>query len=118
MEIKNTEVSQIDCIKTTFIGTKLAKIGLDFIYEDNICECNDCKLKNVCMNLEEYAKYKITKVKNRVIYNCAVHDDDVVAVEVLKFENPKNSLKVIANLSFIGKPFKQDYSNTFKRYKK
>ena len=118
IELKNTEVSQIDGTKTTLIGTKLAKVGLDFIYEGNLCECGDCNLKRVCMNLEEYAKYKITNIKDKVLYDCIVHDESVVAVEVLKLANSKNSSKVVANLSSIGKPFKQENSNAYKRYKK
>ncbi|OYT61308.1 hypothetical protein B6V01_005665 [Methanosarcinales archaeon ex4572_44] len=67
----------------TLIGTRLAKIGNEFIFYGPTPDCGDCKLKNTCNNLEPGNKYKITGVRNGQVHACAVHDTGVYAVEVI-----------------------------------
>lgn len=68
----------------TLIGSRLAKEGMDFIFEGESNECNKCKLKNTCLNLEKGRRYKVVKIKTPSIHECFLHDGGVIAVEVVK----------------------------------
>jgi len=67
----------------TLIGTRLAKIGNEFIFYGPTPDCEDCKLKNTCNSLETGNRYKITGVRDEQVHACAVHDTGVYAVEVV-----------------------------------
>jgi uncharacterized protein (UPF0179 family) len=43
----------------TLIGTKLASIGLEFTFVGPTPECETCKLRNTCINLEPSRRYRI-----------------------------------------------------------
>jgi uncharacterized protein (UPF0179 family) len=68
----------------TLIGARLAKEGMDFIFEGESNECNKCKLKNTCLNLEKGRRYKVVKIKTPSVHECFLHDGGVIAVEVVK----------------------------------
>lgn len=68
----------------TLIGSRLAKEGMDFIFEGESNECNRCKLKNTCLNLEKGRRYKVVKIKTPSVHECFLHDGGVIAVEVVK----------------------------------
>lgn len=68
----------------TLIGSRLAKEGMDFIFEGESNECNKCKLKNTCLNLEKGRRYKVVKIKTPSVHECFLHDGGVIAVEVVK----------------------------------
>jgi len=68
----------------TLIGSRLAKEGMDFIFEGESNECNKCKLKNTCLNLEKGLRYKVVKIKTPSVHECFLHDGGVIAVEVVK----------------------------------
>jgi len=67
----------------TLIGSKLAKEGTQFIYKGAAVECEKCKLKNVCLNLEKNKKYRVVAIRNGNDHECQLHDTSVRAVEVV-----------------------------------
>jgi len=68
----------------TLIGSRLAKEGMEFIFEGESNECNRCKLKNTCLNLEKGRRYKVVGIKTPSVHECFLHDGGVIAVEVVK----------------------------------
>ncbi len=67
----------------TLVGVKIAKEGNEFLYYGMANTCKNCKLKNVCLNLEEGRVYKILKVREKK-HDCPLHEGGVIAVEVEK----------------------------------
>ena len=65
----------------TLIGSKLAKPGVEFIYRGPQPECEGCKLKAVCLNLDKDKKYVIVSLKSGSEHECKLHDTSVRAVE-------------------------------------
>ena len=57
---------------------------MEFIFEGESNECNKCKLKNTCLNLEKGRKYKVVRIKTPTIHECFLHDGGVIAVEVVR----------------------------------
>ncbi len=74
-------------VLVTLVGEQLAKKDNSFIYMGSLSECKDCKLKNVCFNLEEGCRYKITNVRD-VRHDCKIHEGGVRIVEVEKTPLP------------------------------
>ncbi|MCK8519034.1 UPF0179 family protein [Methanoculleus sp. 7T] len=71
--------------KVTLVGVVLAKPGLEFVYEGSTCpECEDCKVRKVCHNLQPGKKYRVTAVRSNTRHDCPVHHDAVVAVDVIE----------------------------------
>ncbi|MCC7575586.1 MAG: UPF0179 family protein [Methanomethylovorans sp.] len=68
----------------TLIGSRLAKEGMEFIFEGESNECNRCKLKNTCLNLEKGRRYRVVGIKTPSVHECFLHDGGVIAVEVVK----------------------------------
>lgn len=66
----------------TLIGTKLATIGMEFIFNGPTLECESCKLRNTCMNLEPGRRYRILSIKGELVHDCPLHEEGVRAVEV------------------------------------
>ena len=66
----------------TLIGTKLAKVGNEFIFKGAAKECEPCKLNKTCLNLNPGSKYKIVNLRPSSKLECFVHDSGVSAVEV------------------------------------
>ncbi|HKL28545.1 MAG TPA: UPF0179 family protein, partial [Natrialbaceae archaeon] len=67
----------------TLIGSRLAEIGREFVYEGEASGCTGCPYRSQCLNLEEGVKYRVTDVReNAQLLECAVHDEGVRAVEV------------------------------------
>lgn len=71
-------------ITITLIGTKLAKVGNQFIFRGAAKDCEACKLNKTCLNLNIGSKYRISGVRNTGKLECFVHDSGVVAVEVME----------------------------------
>lgn len=68
----------------TLIGKSLAEVGKEFYFEGPNWKCQECKLKNVCFNLDIGNMYRITEVRNQK-HECPDFDgDEVVAVCVEK----------------------------------
>jgi hypothetical protein len=68
-------------VTITLMGSRLAKPGVQFIYRGPAAECENCKLKNVCLNLAKNKKYQVVAVRNGNEHDCNLHAS-VRAVEV------------------------------------
>ncbi len=68
----------------TLVGEKLAKPGLEFIYEGPAEPCKTCRLARVCVgNLEPGRRYRIVRVRN-IEHSCPLHEGKVRVVEVVE----------------------------------
>lgn len=76
----NEEVNRI----ITLCGKDWAKIGTEFIFLGGKDECQGCKIKKTCLKLREGAKYKIVGLRDGAVQECPLHDEGVVAVEVVE----------------------------------
>jgi len=68
----------------TLIGTKLATIGMEFIFEGPTSECENCKLKNTCTGLEPGRRYRVLGLRGDLLHECPIHEEGVRAVEVIE----------------------------------
>ncbi|HUW67070.1 MAG TPA: UPF0179 family protein [Candidatus Nanoarchaeia archaeon] len=68
----------------TLIGIRMAKPGTEFIFRGKSLDCNGCKVKSTCMNLEKGGRYKVVRVRDAPSLECSIHDGGVKAVEVIK----------------------------------
>ncbi|APH39193.1 UPF0179 family protein [Methanohalophilus halophilus] len=68
----------------TLIGTQLAREGEEFIFEGEAPECEKCKLRNTCMNLEKGRKYVVRKIRTNTLHECFVHEQGAYVVDVAK----------------------------------
>ncbi len=66
----------------TLIGTRLATIGMEFVFNGPTTECETCKLRNTCTNLERGRRYRVLGLRGELIHECPLHDSGVKAVEV------------------------------------
>ncbi|MFA5613437.1 MAG: UPF0179 family protein [Methanoculleus sp.] len=72
-------------VKVTLAGVVLAKPGMDFVYEGSACsECEECKVRKVCHNLQPGKKYRVVAVRPNTRHDCPVHYEAVVAVDVVE----------------------------------
>ncbi len=69
--------------KVTLVGTVLAKTGVEFIYEGEAPECDTCKVKKACNNLQRGHKYRIVTVRT-THHECPLHLNGATAVEVME----------------------------------
>jgi len=67
----------------TLIGSRLATEGNEFIYRGPADDCEKCRFRNTCLNLDLNKKYRITALRNGSELDCQVHDSGVRAVEVV-----------------------------------
>jgi len=67
----------------TLISESQAKEGNRFYYLGPQAECADCKLKEVCFNLEQGSMYEIKAVRGQT-HDCAFNEDKVRVVEIAK----------------------------------
>jgi uncharacterized protein (UPF0179 family) len=68
----------------TLIGTRLAKVGNEFIFRGAAKECEPCKFNKTCLGLNQGSKYRIVNLRNSAKLECFVHDSGVCAVEVIE----------------------------------
>jgi uncharacterized protein (UPF0179 family) len=68
----------------TLIGTRLAKVGIEFIFKGAAKECEPCKFNKTCLGLNQGSKYRIVNLRNSAKLECFVHDSGVCAVEVIE----------------------------------
>ncbi len=90
--------------KVTLVGTVLAKPNLEFIYEGEVAECDTCKVKKACHNLQKGRKYRIVTVRS-THHDCAVHLNGATAVEVM--EAPITAL-INADMAIINSKIKPE----------
>jgi len=68
----------------TLIGTRLAKVGNEFIFRGAAKECEPCKFNKTCLGLNHGSKYRIVNLRNSAKLECFIHDSGVCAVEVIE----------------------------------
>ncbi|MFC6732912.1 UPF0179 family protein [Haladaptatus sp. DYSN1] len=69
--------------KVSLIGSRLAEVGTEFVYQGESSACEGCPYRNQCLNLTEGTRYQVTGIRqNAQTLECAVHDAGVKAVEV------------------------------------
>ena len=67
----------------TLIGEGLATAGREFVYHGAAEGCEGCPYRDQCLNLEEGRRYRVVDRREHAqTLPCAVHEDDVIAVEV------------------------------------
>jgi uncharacterized protein (UPF0179 family) len=66
----------------TLIGMKLATIGMEFTFLGPTPECETCKLRNTCINLEPNHRYRVLGIRGELVHECPIHEAGVRAVEV------------------------------------
>ena len=74
-------------VHVTLVGLKQAKKDMVFVFKGPLLECRECKYKQVCFNLEEGKRYKVTALRDAT-HECGIHEGGVraVEVEVIPFE--------------------------------
>ncbi len=70
--------------KVTVIGATLARPGLDFIYEGELPECEVCRVRKACHNLQAGKKYRIVGIRTTTKHECQVHAGGACAIEVVE----------------------------------
>jgi uncharacterized protein (UPF0179 family) len=70
--------------KVTLIGANLAKPGLEFIYEGELPECESCRVRRACNNLEPGRKYRIVGIRSSSRHECQVHIGGTLAIDVVE----------------------------------
>ncbi|BAB60392.1 hypothetical protein [Thermoplasma volcanium GSS1] len=73
--------------KISLIGKDLAKEGIEFVFAGPLPTCSDCRVKNVCFNLEQGHKYRVTKVREQLNPCIIFNGDKVNTVEVEELED-------------------------------
>jgi uncharacterized protein (UPF0179 family) len=70
-------------VTVTLISEPLAKEKGRFYYIGPQPECESCKVKKVCSNLEPGSMYEISSIRDQT-HDCALNEDKVKVVEVTK----------------------------------
>ncbi len=70
-------------VKVTLIGVRLAKVGVEFVFDGPASECESCRLKNTCMSLDIGRRYRVVGTRD-IHHECPLHDGGVYAVEVVE----------------------------------
>lgn len=79
--MEDTKMSEA-ATQITLIGIKLATIGMEFTFNGPTPECETCKLRNTCMNLEPDRRYRVLGIRGELVHECPIHEAGVRAVEV------------------------------------
>ncbi|MHC1596667.1 MAG: UPF0179 family protein [Candidatus Syntropharchaeales archaeon] len=77
------DVSESEVI-VTLIGMRLAREGVEFVVNKTPDECENCRMRNTCTNLDEGRRYRVLKVRSGTGHDCPIHDGGVIAVEVVE----------------------------------
>ncbi|KJE49388.1 MULTISPECIES: UPF0179 family protein [Acidiplasma] len=99
--------------KITLIGVDLARKGDVFTFVGPLTgKCDECRIRNVCFNLEEGKRYKIVNVKEQINPCFIFNKNKVSTVEVEEMPNTFNvqySRHLIDGISLELKSMKCDY---------
>ncbi|MEM0158238.1 MAG: UPF0179 family protein [Thermoplasmataceae archaeon] len=68
--------------KISLIGVDLAREGLAFTFVGPLAGCAECRVKNVCFNLDSGRSYRIVKVRDKENPCFVFNKDKVSVVEV------------------------------------
>ena len=74
--------------KITLVGKTLAREGVEFVYQGEVRECEGCRLRKVCHNLQPHRRYRIVGIRTTTLHTCHVHIDGAYTVEVVEAEIP------------------------------
>jgi uncharacterized protein (UPF0179 family) len=55
---------------------------MEFTFIGPTPECETCKLRNTCMNLEPSRRYRVLGIRGELVHECPIHEAGVRAVEV------------------------------------
>lgn len=70
--------------KITVIGTLIAAIDTEFVYQGPLAACEGCKVFKVCNNLQKGKRYRIVSVRPSKLHPCRIHEGGAYAVEVVE----------------------------------
>ncbi|MHA2202372.1 MAG: UPF0179 family protein [Candidatus Hodarchaeales archaeon] len=70
-------------LKITLLGVKQSKPGNKFIFVGETENCSECRLRGVCLKLEENRVYEVANVKD-TIHPCDVFVQGVQTVEIFE----------------------------------
>ncbi|TQS78781.1 MAG: hypothetical protein A3Q59_00185 [Methanomethylophilus alvi] len=70
-------------ILLTLIGKERAEAGRRFVYIGPEPECSECKVRDICLNLEKGSEYMVRKPR-RPVHECALTGEQMQVVEVEK----------------------------------
>jgi len=68
--------------KISLIGVDLAKEGMEFTFVTPLVGCAECRIKNVCFNLDPGRTYRVTSVREKRNPCFVFNKDQVATVEV------------------------------------
>lgn len=68
--------------KISLIGVDLAQEGLEFTFTGPLVGCGECRIKNVCFNLDPGKSYRILKVREKENPCFVFNKDKVATVEI------------------------------------
>ena len=68
--------------KISLIGIDLAREGLEFTFTGPLVGCAECRIKNVCFNLDPGRTYRILKVREKENPCFVFNKDKVATVEI------------------------------------
>ncbi len=68
--------------KISLIGVDLAKEGMEFTFVTPLVGCAECRIKNVCFNLDPGRTYRVTAVREKRNPCFVFNRDQVATVEV------------------------------------
>jgi len=74
-------------VMITLIGEPTARVGNRFYYLGPLTDCRECKLRNVCFNLEPGGLYEVTKLRGQT-HECIEREGLVHVVEVERLPIP------------------------------
>ncbi len=68
--------------KISLIGVDLAREGLEFTFSGPLVGCSECRIKNVCFNLDPGKTYRVLKVRDKENPCFVFNKDKVATVEI------------------------------------
>ena len=90
-------------IKVTLLGVKQSKLGNKFIFNGEVDDCKDCRLRGACLKLDQDRMYEVASVKD-TIHSCKVFEEGVFTVEIFEPSYPVTTGAKLAvegaNISF------------------
>lgn len=92
--------------KISLIGVDLANEGLEFTFVGPLVGCAECRIKNVCFNLDPGKSYRVLKVREKENPCFVFNKDKVSTVEV-------EEIPEVMNMQY-GKKLQEGSSATFK----
>lgn len=93
-------------VEITLVPIEFAREGVEFQYLGAAADCKECKLKNVCLRLQEGKCYRVVRVRDAE-HECKIHNRGKVIVAEVE-EIP---LKIVVNKKVAIEGAIVDYQN-------